>query len=136
MKSIEVDFYSEFDGDDGLILFSISDECHTKILIWEAFFVWIVERSELMEDEGLDELRRCYYETIIDIPEKGESYKQIHQVLFLEMTLVGLRNALRPTDTRTDVTYYDAENRIISAMIILISEAIEKNLNVYLKKLD
>jgi hypothetical protein len=98
--------------------------------------VWIVERSELMEDEGLDELRRCYYETIMDTPKKRESYDRPHQVLFLEMTLVGLRNALRPTDTRTDVTYYDAENRIISAMIILISEAIEKNLNVYLKKLD
>jgi hypothetical protein len=131
MKNIEIDFYSAFDDDDGIILFSNSDDISRKIIMWGGFYRKIldkIEETEPMIGDEFNDLIRCYNE-IMKASYRGESC----QVLNLEIILIQLQSMKTAPDMETVQVYYDADNRILSEMIILISEAIEKKINVYMQ---
>jgi hypothetical protein len=129
MKNIVIDFYSAFEEDDGIVLFSNSDNILRKIIIWEGFFWKIIEKLEptpMIGDE-LNDLIRIYNYTM------QASYRnEPYQVLNLEIILLQLQGMKSDPDTSNQI-YYDADNRILSEMIILISEAIEKKISVYMQ---
>jgi hypothetical protein len=133
MQYIEIDFYTGFLYARCLVLWTRSDDCSRKIFIWEGFYTTILERIERIDmtiDDDLNDLIRCYDEVMANI----DSEENPSQVLNLERILPQLRNAIYPPDTSLEKIYYDAENRIIVEMITLFSEAIEKNLKIYVHR--
>jgi hypothetical protein len=130
MKNIEVNFYSGFESNDGVILLSQLEDRSRRIIIWNGFYKEIIDRLEPMIDDELNDLIRCYDEIMMNL----DSDNKLCQVLNLKTILIQLQNLDLTPDTRTDQIYYDAENRIIAEMIILISEAIDKQTNVYMQK--
>jgi hypothetical protein len=131
MKNTKIDFYSAFDN-DGLEIFTDSDNCSRKVLTWYAYYRNILERLEPMIEDELNDLIRCYDEALSN----SNINNKPCEVFNLEIMLSQLQNAVRPTDTDINQIYHDAENRIIIEMISLISEAIDKKISVYIRRIE
>ena len=130
MKNVEINFYSAFEDSDGIILSSSSDDSLKKIIIWDGFFRKIIGRIDPMIHDELNDLIRCYDEIIMSL----DNDNKLCHVLNIEIILLQLQKIKIIPDKRTNQIYYDAENRIISEMIILFSEAITKETNIYMQK--
>ena len=130
MKTIEINFYNAFEGNDGVIILADFDNYSKRIIVWDGFFKEIIDKIDPMIDDELNDLIRCYDEIMMSL----ENDNDLSQVFNLEIIFLQLQNIKSIPDTKANQIYYDAENRIISEMILLFSEAIDRKTNVYMQK--
>jgi hypothetical protein len=127
VKYIEIDFYKAFDGDDGIILSINTEHCSKKIVIWDGFYRDIIDRLKPIDD-GVPCLV-YYYDKVMDFNNKDK----VCQISNLDKILFELQNIKLLPDNRTDQIYYNAEYRVLSEIIDMITEAIDKKISVYIQ---
>ncbi len=127
MKNIQIDFYSGFEGDEE-ITFSINTDEYTKTLrIWRGYFWQIMDKIEPSEDDGWTGL--AYYHNLLLGWYRAENW----YIPNLEEALSQLQSIKLLSDYSTNQIYYNAEYRILTEMIDMIEEAIDKKLKVYIE---
>lgn len=129
MKEIEIDFYSGFDDDTEIIFLIETDEYRKRLSIWHFYFDNIMGK---IEPENGEWTNMAYYYRYMVGWDREENWK----IPNLDMALLQFRSIKLIPDNRTTQMYFNAEYRILGEIIDILSEAIEKKVNVYMSKLD
>jgi hypothetical protein len=127
MKDIELDFYSEFDGDTEIIFIIKTDNYQKKLRIWSGYFSQIMRMIEMPEDTPWSGLA-YYFHLMIGWQ---EDYWQIPN---LEEALLQLQSIKLEPDYSNNQIYPNGTYLILSEMINMLSESIDKNLPVYIQQ--
>ena len=128
MREIEIDFYSGFD-DDTEIIFSIeTGEYRKKLSIWHFYFEKIMDKIEPENDEWTN---IAYYYRFMVGWDREENWK----IPNLDVALFQFRSIKLTPDNRNNQMYFNAECRILAEIIDILSEAIDKKVDVYIKKI-
>jgi hypothetical protein len=128
MREIEIDFYSGFD-DDTEIIFSIeTDEYRKKLSIWCFYFEQIMDKIEREDDEWTD--IAYYYHFMI-----GWDREENWRIPNLDAALLQFKSIKLIPDYRVNQMHYNAKCRILAEIIEILSEAIEKKVDVYIIKI-
>jgi hypothetical protein len=127
MQEIKIDFYSEFDEDTEVTLSFQTDEYRKTISIWHFYFENIMDKMEEIEDESL-----CFYHLYRHLIgwERDGTWK----IPNLDCALLQFKGIELSPDLRTNTMYFNAECRILDEIIQMISEAIEKKVDVYISQ--
>ena len=128
MQEIEIDFYSKFYGDTEVTLSLQTDEYRKKISIWHFYFENIMREMEQLEDESL--CLSYYYHCVIGWDRDGT-----WKIPNLNSALLQFKNIELLPDLQTNQKYFNAECRILNEIIQMISEAIEKKVDIYISQI-
>ena len=112
MKNIEIDFYSEFEGEDEIVFFIKTDEYTKELRMWHWYLDMILMRIEVAEHEEWTSLA-YYYHLIL-----GWEVEKNWQIPNLEEALSQLQSITIEVDDTNNQIYNNAEYRILSEMII------------------
>jgi hypothetical protein len=130
MKNTEIDFYSEFEGEDEIVFFIKTGEYTKELRMWHRYLDMILMRIEVPEYEPWTSLA-YYYHLML-----GWEIEKNWQIPNLEEALLQLQSIKIEVDETKKQRYDNAEYRILSEMINIISEAICKKIPVYINKID
>jgi hypothetical protein len=129
MKDIEIDFYSGFDDDNEIVFFIETDKYKKKLRIWQGYFDEIMKKIEL---EDHDWTGIAYYYNLL----LGWNVEENWQIPNIEKVLLQFKNIELTPDCQVGQIYYNAECEILKEIIKILSEAIDKNLSVYIRKIE
>jgi hypothetical protein len=127
MQEIEIDFYSKFDGDTEVSLSFQTDKYRKSISIWHFYFENIMGKMERLEDES--SCLAHYYHCVIGWDRDGT-----WKIPNLDLALLQFKSIKLVPDLQTNQKYFNAEYRILNEIIQMISEAVEKKVDVYISQ--
>jgi hypothetical protein len=122
MNSIEIDFYTGYEGSDEIIISCETKHFIKKIRIWDGYFNSIMRQLKLSDDGTWTGLAYCYNlftcwydEDSWQIPDLKEALSQLSSIDLLD------------SKNLCDVT-----EQVLIEITIMLSEAIDENATVYI----
>jgi hypothetical protein len=127
MNNIEIDFYSNFEDEDEIEFFIIAESVK-KIRMWAGYFHTILRHIEVPPDTDWTGL--VYYDNLLIGWHKEKNW----QIPCLEEVLSQLKSVKIPMDDLVNNMDYKPARNILTEMINIVSEGIDKGFPVYINK--
>ncbi len=128
MGNIEMDFYSGFEDEQEIEFFSITNLGVTKIRMWIGYFHMILRQIKTPPDTNWTGL--VYYDNLLIGWHKEKNW----QIPCLEEVLLQLQVLRIPIDNSVNNMDYESVQKILTEMINIVSEGIDKGFPVYINK--